>query len=63
MVPIVPCAFGMVSKCFERELGKLDIRGRIKTIQTIALFRGARGVMVIVIGIGHGDTSSNPGRD
>ena len=22
---------------------------------------GARGVMVIVIGIGHGDTSSNPG--
>ena len=24
---------------------------------------GARGVMVIVIGNGHGDTSSNPGRD
>ena len=24
---------------------------------------GARGVMVIVVGIGHGDTSSNPGRD
>ena len=24
---------------------------------------GARGVMVIVAGIGHGDTSSNPGRD
>ena len=23
----------------------------------------ARGVMVIVIGIGHDDTSSNPGRD
>ena len=23
----------------------------------------ARGVMVIVIGNGHGDTSSNPGRD
>ena len=23
----------------------------------------ARGVMVIVVGIGHGDTSSNPGRD
>ena len=22
---------------------------------------GARGVMVIVVGIGHGDTSSNPG--
>ena len=24
---------------------------------------GARGVMVIVVGIGHGDTSSNLGRD
>ena len=24
---------------------------------------GARGVMVIVTGYGHGDTSSNPGRD
>ena len=24
---------------------------------------GARGVMVIVVGIGHGDTSSNPERD
>ena len=24
---------------------------------------GARGVMVIVIGNGHGDTSSNPGRE
>ena len=23
----------------------------------------ARGVVVIVVGIGHGDTSSNPGRD
>ena len=25
--------------------------------------KGARGVMVIVVGNGHGDTSSNPGRD
>ena len=24
---------------------------------------GAHGVMVIVVGNGHGDTSSNPGRD
>ena len=24
---------------------------------------GARGVKVIVVGNGHGDTSSNPGRD
>ena len=27
------------------------------------LIRGARGVMVIVVGNGHSDTSSNPGRD
>ncbi len=26
-------------------------------------FRGARDVMVIVVGNGQGDTSSNPGRD
>ena len=26
-------------------------------------FGGACGVMVIVVGNGHGDTSSNPGRD
>ena len=26
-------------------------------------FGGARGVVVIVVGKGHGDTSSNPGRD
>ena len=27
------------------------------------LFEGARGVMFIVVGNGHGDTSSNPGQD
>ena len=27
------------------------------------MFGGARGIMVIVIGNGHGDTSSNPGQD
>ena len=26
-------------------------------------FGGARGVLLIVVGNGHGDTSSNPGRD
>ena len=26
-------------------------------------FGGARGVMVILVGNGHGDVSSNPGRD
>ena len=29
----------------------------------ISLNGGARGVMVIVVGNGHGDTSSNHGRD
>ena len=27
------------------------------------IFGGARGVMVIVVGNGHGDTSSYPGRE
>ena len=27
------------------------------------IYGGARGVMVIVVGNGHGDTSSNPERD
>ena len=27
------------------------------------VYGGARGVVVIVVGNGHGDTSSNPGRD
>ena len=31
--------------------------------QSIFVIGGARGVMVIVVGNGHGDTSSNPGRD
>ena len=26
-------------------------------------YKGARGVMVIIVGNGHGDMSSNPGRD
>ena len=30
---------------------------------TIRSEGGARGVVVIVVGNGHGDTSSNPGRD
>ena len=29
----------------------------------IIFLGGARGVTVIVVGNGHGDTSSNPGRD
>ena len=29
----------------------------------LVTFGGARGVVVIVVGIGHGNTSSNPGQD
>ena len=43
---------------------------KIKNIQPYCLgmeayytIKGAHGVMVIVVGYGHGDTSSNPGRD
>ena len=34
-----------------------------KSIITGVITGGARGVMVIVVGNEHGDTSSNPGRD
>ena len=33
------------------------------TFYAIYMMGGARGVMVIVVRNGHGDTSSNPGRD
>ena len=41
-----------------------DIQGKCKNVDTdnSPLYGGARGVMVIVVGNGHGDTSSNPGR-
>ena len=32
-------------------------------MQHEVIFGGARGVVVIVVGNGHGDTSSNPGQD
>ena len=55
---------------FNRERKRRDIlrRGVVFTTSLQQLFKvhkkiGARGVMVIVVGIGHDDTSSNPGRD
>ena len=40
-----------------------DKRRRVSFKEDILLFYGsARGVMVIVVGNEHGDTSSNPGR-
>ena len=32
-------------------------------ILLIQIYGGAHGVMVIILGNGHGDMSSNPGRD
>ena len=67
VVLIVGSALGTVLKGLEKRLVELGIRIRIDTIQTTpslrALSGGARGVMVIVAGNGHGGTSSNPGRD
>ena len=47
-----------------------EVEGRAKLLsvrtglfQNIVMVEGARGVIVIVVGNGHGDSSSNPGRD
>ena len=44
------------------ELSKLNAQCKVYNICKY-MFGGARGVMVIVVGNGHGDTSSNPGQD
>ena len=42
--------------------GYVNIHEKNKTNSKVNLeYGGARGVMVIVVGNGHGDTSSNPG--
>ena len=41
-----------------KKMRRLDAR-----LPSLILSGGARGVMVIVVGNAHGDTSSNPGRD
>ena len=45
----------------ENEIKKCIVQYSVRTAHNIR--GGARGVMVIVVGIGHDDTSSNPGRD
>ena len=42
MIPIVVGALGTVHKDLEKRLEKLEIRGRIETIQTTALLRLVR---------------------
>ena len=44
-------------------VSKSMARPGVKVLAVIADTRGARGVIVIVVGNGHGDTNSNPGRD
>ena len=55
------CLFVWIYLCFNQSIS-------VKTfvcmyVCVFARFIYARGVMVIVVGNGHGDTSSNPGRD
>ena len=40
---------------------QVSFPGEANPVVFISLSGGARGVMVIVAGIGHGNTSSNPG--
>ena len=42
VIPIVVGALGMIQKDLEKKLGKLEIRARIKTIQTKAVLKSAR---------------------
>ena len=48
----------------EKNISELIIRYTItKNRNNFKGIGGARGVMVIVVGNGHGNTSSNPGQD
>ena len=42
IIPIIICALGTVIKGLVKELGDLEIRGRLETIQTTAFMRSAR---------------------
>ena len=44
-------------------LFRANVLGEGMKLSSPYRYGGARGVMVIVVGNGHGDTSSNPGRD
>ena len=52
-----------VLKCIEIELPSVSCLNNCKIFSALSSKGGARGVIVIVVGNGHGDTSSNPGRD
>ena len=56
-----------IQKLSELHLGAEFTLARMRVVQfnlgKYLLFGGARGVMVIVVGNGHSDSSSNPGLD
>ena len=51
------------TKEIKKEKEKEMKRERHSKLTITGIFGGARGVMVIIVGNGPGDTSSNPGRD
>ena len=61
ILPAIDCA-GTLPVPFQTN--QFSIRTQFSSIwPTDKTLSGARGVIVIVVGNGHGDTSSNPGRD
>ena len=56
------CAVEQISH-YVTEISPIFMPSNNKIIIHIFYLGGARGVMVIVVGNGLGDTSSNPGRD
>ena len=43
--------------------GRVIPKTQKMVLDTSLIYGGAQGVIVIVVGNGHGETSSNPGRD
>ena len=64
-IPIGNGSLGTVLKGFEKEVGRVgnERTNRHYPNYNITQIGGAGGVMVIVVENGHGDTSSNLGRD
>ena len=52
-----------IARSFSTTKANAQKRQYVKNIKVYRCKGGARGVMVIVVGNGRGDSSSNPGRD
>ena len=70
LIVSVDCCMSDSGRAFSHnidiEMG--SISSRYPTVARVSwlnhgFYGGARGVVVIVVGNGHGDTNSNPGRD